>query len=145
MRVVLDHAKTTGEAIDLLSQYNIAFGVYGGHFLIADPTGDSAIVEYFDNQVQVIRTPDPWQVITNFSVGQLEEGETPTCERYLVTEQSLEEYQGKVSTEEAMAILKDASIPETLWSIVYNMTDLTLDIALYRDYNTDLQVSPPDW
>lgn len=145
MREVLDHARTTEEAIDLLNQYNIAFGETGGHFLIADPSGDSAIVEYFDNQVQIIRSPNPWQVMTNFNVGQLEKGETPDCQRYIITEESMEEAKGQVSSEEALIILEQASIPETLWSVVYNMTDKWLNIAVNRNYDEIYHATFNDW
>lgn len=145
MRVVLDYAKTTEEAIAILKQYNIAFGVTGGHFLIADPSGDSAIVEYFDDQVQVIRSPDPWQVMTNFNVGKLAEGETPSCERYIITEDSLKKVNGQVGPEEAMGILEQASVSGTLWSTVFNMTDMNMDIVLYRDYDDIFHVPFSDW
>ena len=145
MRVVLDHAKSTHEAIEILDQYNIAFGPTGGHFLIADPSGDSAIVEFFDNQMIVIRSPEPWLVMTNFNIGSLSENEEPVCERYIRTEDTLKGVQGQVSPQEAMDILEQASIPETLWSIVFNLSDISMDIALYRQYDEILQVSLADW
>jgi hypothetical protein len=145
MREVLDQARTIEEAIEILGQYNIAFGATGGHFMIADPSGDSVIVEYFDNQVQIIRNPDAWQVMTNFNVGKLSEGESPSCERYMVTEESLMEAKGQVSSEEAMRLLEQASIPETLWSVVFNMTDRSMDIVLYREYDEIYHVSLDGW
>lgn len=121
MREVLDHAKTTQEAIEILDNFNIYFGSTGGHFLIADPSGDSAIVEFYDNNMHVLRSADSWQVITNFCLGKaIESKETPTCERFLIVEESLTKKSGVISMSEAMDLLEDASVPNTIWSVVFN-------------------------
>ncbi len=55
MRIVLDHAKTTQEAVEILKEYNISLGpTRGGHYLIADPSGDSAVIEFHDGKIHVI-------------------------------------------------------------------------------------------
>jgi hypothetical protein len=146
MRLVLDHAKTTQEAIDLLAEYNISFASGGGHFLIADPSGDSAIVEYFENGVNVIRDPDPWQVITNFEVGNTDEmSEEPSYERYKLVDDILKETNGELGIMEGMDLLDQASISGTLWSIAFDMTAREIDIALYRQYDNVYHLTRDDW
>ena len=146
MRVVLDQAKTTQEAIELLAGYNISFGGGGGHFLIADPTGDSAIVEYFENEVKVIRNPDPWQVITNFNVANTTDmSEEGSYERYKITDDALRERDGVLNIEEGMVLLNNASVSGTIWSIVFDMTTLDMDIVLYRQFSDITHLSREDW
>lgn len=63
VRLLLDKAENTNEAIELLQQYD--FHASNGmmvHFAIADIYGNSVVVEYINNEMQVIDTP----VVTNF-------------------------------------------------------------------------------
>lgn len=146
MRLVLDQARTTQEAIDLLAQYNISFGSGGGHFLIADPSGDSAIVEYFDNEVNIIRDIDPWQVITNFEVGNTAEmSAEPSYERYRLVDDILRERNGELNAKESMDILNQASGSGTLWSIVFDMTAKEIDIVLFRQFENIYDLSSDGW
>ena len=65
-RLVLDHAKDVDEALTLIRQYNITFADTPVHFHIADASGKSAIVEYVDGGISVVRDDKPWQVSTNY-------------------------------------------------------------------------------
>ena len=58
---------TVDEAVELLRQYNIYFS--GGtdcHFLIADASGNSVLVEYYDGELQVVTTGENYQIASNF-------------------------------------------------------------------------------
>ena len=146
MRLVLDQARTTQEAIDLLALYNISFAGAGGHLLIADPSGDSAILEYFDDQVVVIRNPDPWQVITNFEVGNPDnQNQEPSCQRYNLVEDALEHSEGVLNIEGGLDLLSQASINGTLWSISFDMTTQEMDIVLHRQYENVFHLSKDEW
>jgi len=72
VRVVLDHARTTEEAIRLLARYNIAFPGLPVHYLIADAAGRSAVVEYVEGRMRVVRNSRTWQAATNFKLYQAE-------------------------------------------------------------------------
>src|SRR5262249_10200959 len=52
MRLILDYAKTTDEAIELLKQYNIHFVAETCHLMIADAHGKSAVVEFVDGELK---------------------------------------------------------------------------------------------
>ena len=146
MRVVLDHAKTTQEAIELLEQYNISFGSSGGHFLIADPSGDSAIVEFYDSEMQVIRDLDSWQVMTNFTVGNTAGGnEIPSYSRYKLVDDILRSTNGVLNIEEAMILLEQASVSGTIWSVAFNMTTKDIDIVLNRQFSNVFHIPGDDW
>lgn len=64
--LVLDKAATVEEAIELLKQYNIYFS--GGiecHYLIADASGHSVIVEYVNQELCVVEAVQSKKRITS--------------------------------------------------------------------------------
>jgi choloylglycine hydrolase len=136
MRRVLDHAKTTQEAIELLDTYNVAFGpTRGGHFLIADPSGDSAVVEYHGEKAHVIRSQTSWQAMTNFHLANhTDKTDDKSYSRYQKAQKALHATRGVLSAEQAMDVLKQLSVPRTRWSVVFNMSTDEVSIALYQQY-----------
>ena len=64
MRMMLDHAATVDEAIELVDDYNIYFPGMCSHHLVVDANGDAAVLEYIDGEVVVVRNDEPWQVAT---------------------------------------------------------------------------------
>ena len=67
MRIVLDKAATVEEAVELLQQYNIYFsGDIACHYLIADASGKSVLVGYYDNELQIVETDSDFQIASNF-------------------------------------------------------------------------------
>lgn len=146
MRLVLDQARTTQEALDLLAQYNITFGWGGGHLLIADPSGDSAIVEFFNDEMVVIRDSNPWQVITNFEVGNTDDmSQEGSYERYRIVNQALEEANGAINIDQGLDILQQASVSSTLWSVSFDMTSKEIYIAMYHQYDQVFQLIREQW
>ncbi len=131
-RLVLDHAKDVDEALKLIRQYNIDFADTAVHFHIADASGKSAIVEYIDGGISVIRDDKPWQVSTNFLFS---EAVQPQCWRFDAATMSLGDSQGSKSVDEAMSLLKSTSQDHTTWSVVYNLTNGQIRLALGKDYD----------
>jgi hypothetical protein len=135
IRVLLDYAGSTDEAISLLQEYNIVFPVTPIHYLISDASGSSVVVEFIDGEMHVIANDQPWQVATNFLLAEVEpKGASSPCRRYNAAFQALATADGSVSETEAMAILEEVSAPHTIWSAVYNLTTGDLGIAMDRDY-----------
>jgi hypothetical protein len=130
-RLVLDHAKDVDEALTLIRQYNIEFADTPVHFHIADASGKSAIVEYVEGGISVIRDDKPWQVSTNFLFS---EPFKPDCWRYDEAARLLGNSQGEKSADEAMSILQNTSQDHTMWSVVYNLTTGQISLALGKDY-----------
>lgn len=131
-RLVLDHAKDVDEALTLIRRYNIDFADTPVHFHVADASGKSAIVEYVDGGISVIRDDKPWQVSTNFLFSETAQ---PSCWRYNIASKSLEGSQGAKSADEAMSLLKSTSLDNTVWSVVYNLTTGRISLALGKDYD----------
>ena len=67
LRLVLDHAGTVAEAVESIGRY--AWEHAGGdHLMVADASGDAAIVEFLGNRVAAVGAGRGWQVATNTSV-----------------------------------------------------------------------------
>lgn len=142
IRLLLDYAANVDEAIALLQSINVDFG--GGpplHYLIADSSGDSAVIEFVDDEPVVLRTDEPWQVSTNFVISEVPEDErTTVCDRYQTVSQTLERAHGQITEGEAMSLLSEVSSnsPQTptMWSVVYNMTTGEIQVVVGRRYDT---------
>ncbi|MCQ2602268.1 MAG: carcinine hydrolase/isopenicillin-N N-acyltransferase family protein, partial [Treponema sp.] len=65
IRLLMDKAATTDEAVELLKKYDFhpSFG-FCVHFAICDTYGKAVAVEYIDNEISIIETP----ILTNFYV-----------------------------------------------------------------------------
>lgn len=148
IRLILDKAATVDEAIALLEQYDMNSSANSCfHFQIADAQGNSAVVEYVDNKMSVLRSDKPYQACTNFFLTpgpkyNLGKGQ----DRYETLMDILTKKNGIMTQKQAMEALKAASQPMhlekkdgkihgTQWSVVYNLDDLTADVALGCNYN----------
>ena len=112
------------------------------HYLIADASGASVIVEYWDGKLVTTEPDADYQIASNFiAYNGLNIGEGFTeFERYDTVKSKLEEGGGTISEDDAIALLADIGVRDgdedlLQWSAVYNLTDLTGQIFAHR--NTD--------
>lgn len=133
MRILLDYTKTVDEAIEKINEYNILFYQGDAHFMIADASGDSAVIEFVDGETVVHRESTDWQVCTNFVLSQ-EKGDRMGIVRYETAVERIEENDGVLSEEEAMHLLSDISQPGTVWSVIYNLKTGETEIIMGRKY-----------
>jgi hypothetical protein len=136
IRKMLDQAGTVEEAVTILQQYNIEWG--GGpplHYLIADRSGQSALVEFYQGKIQVIPTDKPWHLATNFLVSSVGDHTAVQCPRYDTIDQRLSTSAGRLDTAEAMQLLRDVSQPNTQWSIVYDLSTGEVTVTMGREYS----------
>ncbi len=130
IRLVLDKAATVEEAIELLKQYNIYFS--GGikcHYLIADASGHSVIVEYVNQELCVVEAGAEYQIASNFiAYGGLNIGEGFTeFERYDRVQNAIEANNGILETGQSIQLLADVGVfsgdtDKLQWSVLYNLT-----------------------
>jgi hypothetical protein len=136
IREMLDHASNAEEALAILQSYNIDF--VGGpplHYLIADSSGCSLLVEFYEGEMVVIPNETPWHQATNFlraSVGESAEGE---CWRYDKISQRLTEAGGQLTVQDAMDLLAEVSQGVTQWSVVYGMSSGDVNVVMGREYD----------
>ena len=141
IRLVLDKAATVEEAIELLRQYNIYFsGDISCHYLIADASGHSVIVEYYDNDLQVVETERPYQIASNFiAYNDLNIGEGFTeFERYNQVQNVLEINNGVIDKDVAIHLLAEVGVMDgdtdkLQWSVLYNLTTGNGQIFAHRN------------
>ena len=155
IRLVLDRAASTQEAVDLLRSYDM-FAVSGGdyHFYITDASGDGRVVEY-DPLVETRDLVDiPVRTATNFyqlyidkvlphqNNGIFGHGR----ERYDTIEALFDAHEGALTKELAWEALEAAHqtrdsngsnniTSNTQWSIVYDDTALTADYVIRRRWD----------
>ena len=152
IRLVLDRAATTQEAVDLLNSYDM-FATSGRdyHFFVVDASGDARVLEYDPEQEGRPLRWTKMQAITNFygCYAYLVEPNQKNGiyghgrERYDAVLDVFEQQSGNYTDDTVWAALIAASQepdPEditsnTQWSIAYNNTDLTADIVLRRHWN----------
>lgn len=131
IRLILDHAKNVDEAIALFQNYNIEFPpAPPEHYLLADPSGKSAVIEFIDGEMKVINNTEPWQVCTNFKIYESDKDDWDSCSRYKRASEALSLAKGEISQREALDIMKEVSVISTQWSAVYNMNTGAVDIVL---------------
>lgn len=139
IRLVLDKAATVEEAIELLKQYNIYFS--GGiecHYLIADASGHSVIVEYVNQELCVVESETEYQIASNFiAYNGLNIGEGFTeFERYDKVQNAIEANNGILEANQAIQLLAnigvfDGDTDKLQWSVLYNLT--TGDGAIFAN------------
>lgn len=134
IRLVLDKASSTREALTLIRQYNIRMETPPIHYLIADSSGQSVIVEFVEGRMETIENPDPWQVSTNFIITGLTNPQNAPCWRYLTAYEILSSSNGLLSGVEAWQLLQNVSVSSTRWSTVFNLRNAQVQIAMGRDY-----------
>ncbi len=151
IRLVLDRAATTQEAVDILSAYDMfATGGRDYHYYITDASGDGRVVEYDCESGGREMVVTPITAITNF-YGMYIDKVLPNQkngiyghgkERYEAVLEVLKEQKGSSSAFTVWDALEASSQepnPEditsnTQWSIDYNNTSLTADFVLRRHW-----------
>lgn len=143
IRLVLDNAATVEEAVELLRNYNIYFsGDIECHYLIADASGHSVIVEFYDSELQVVEAENDYQIASNFiAYNGLNIGEGFTeFERYDAVEKELLDNNGILNEDDVISLLakvgvQDREVDKLQWSVVYNLTTGDVRLFIHRDTN----------
>ncbi|MDE6663469.1 MAG: choloylglycine hydrolase, partial [Lachnospiraceae bacterium] len=112
-------------------------------YLIADSTGKSVIVEYYDNDLQVVETDKEYQAASNFvAYNDLNIGEGYTeFDRYYKVIKKIEDSNNSLNMDETINLLNDVGVygedgfDKLQWSVIYNMTDMSGKIWAHRNKN----------
>ena len=162
IRLVLDRAATTKEAVDLLRGYDM-FSVSGGdyHFFVTDASGDGRILEYDCHSETRDLVDLPVRSATNF-YELYKEKVLPDQyngiyghgrERYDRMEELFTQNEGSFTLQtawDALQVAEQLPKPEdktsnTQWSIVFNDTERTAEYVLRRNWNDRIPVSLADF
>jgi hypothetical protein len=142
MRLILDYAKTTDEAIDLLKQYNIHFAETTCHMMIADTAGKSAVVEFIEGDIKTTPPESFWQVCTNHQIsGRTEEESDQCCQRYQSASHQLAALPSVATSAEVMNVMESIAQPDwTMWTSVYNLSTRELQLAYRQRFSEPYRV-----
>ncbi len=135
IRLALDGAATVTEAVDIMRSHNVDFeGQTPLHYLLADATGDSALVEYHEGAIEVIRSGTGWHQMTNFVQSAVDDT-AGHCDRYDAITEELEASGGALDPAGAMALLGRVAQSSTQWSMVYDLTTGEMSVVMGQDYD----------
>jgi predicted choloylglycine hydrolase len=136
MRLILDYATSTDEAVELLRQFNVYFVAVQCHLLVADASGKSVVVEFIDGEMKTTPTRENWQVCTNHEIcGKSEAENDAVCQRYRTASDKLAAIGSSVSTSDVMKVMESVKQPSTMWTSVYNLSTGDFDFAYRRQYD----------
>lgn len=135
IRLVLDYAKDTDEAVRLLSQYDVFPSVNSAHHLaISDSNENNVVVEWRNGEIMVTET----SIATNHCLA--EDIDSPITEESKKRFATLAENHSQFGTyEDGLLALKEASYADhTLWSVIYDKNNLSSSIYFNCDWNSPL-------
>ncbi|MBE6724724.1 MAG: linear amide C-N hydrolase [Ruminococcaceae bacterium] len=151
VRLILDRAATTQEAVDLLrgcDMYSVAQGDY--HFFVTDLSGDGRVLEYDCESESRELIDTPVRTATNFYQIYIDKVLPDQYngiyghgrERYDRIEELLSANEGQYTREIAWSALEaaqqlpkpDEQTSNTQWSVVYNNHKRTAEITLRRKW-----------
>jgi hypothetical protein len=107
------------------------------HLLIADGSGKSAVVEFFDGQMHVTTTNEPWQVCTNHAIiGKSEAENDACCDRYRLASDQIAHLSSAAGPNDVMDIMASVSKENwTMWTSLYELTSGEFRVAYRRQYD----------
>ena len=136
IRFVLENAQSIDEALDIFRQYRLDWGRGPAlHYLVADQTGRSVLIEFWEGEMVVIENNKDWQAATNFLQSVYAEDLDGVCNRYDSITDQMEAADGRLSAEGAVALLAAVSQSNTQWSVVYSQGDGAVRVVMGRNYD----------
>ena len=128
---ILAKCSTVGEALAVFERYNLLTLAHV-KFLIADRAGDSAIVEWSDGELRVVRRGDAsHQVSTNFVTSAHDPDDVP-CYRHQLADRLLTEAEGEVTVATLRGLLSATHMEQQTPTVLSSICDLASgDIHVY--------------
>ncbi|MGC5012157.1 linear amide C-N hydrolase [Streptosporangium sp. DT93] len=123
IRMMLDEAATVDEAVAIMRRYDVDFTIGPQvHYLIADATGRSVVVEYARGRLNVIDD----RMLTNFTMTGTSPAQRRADGRYGTLARGLPAAR---DWSDAMGLLRSVAQTHTRWSVVYDLTDATARVV----------------
>ena len=125
IKEILSTSSTIDEAIKQFDKYAVNFGQFLGnpivHFKLVQNDGSTAIIEFVNNEMRVLRDKKISTIMTNHynSQDDIKTNSKTSHARYKIIQNSID---GVNDVSEVFMVLKDVEQKDTLWSNVYNLT-----------------------
>ena len=141
IRYVLDYAASTEEAISIFEKCNLNTDGFAYHYMIGDSTGKGAIIEYVGGKTAVKRfdAHDGGTLVcansfvTDEGISAYGKPSSDSAKRMSAIERALDGCGFELSVENSLHALYSGSQSTTRWSIVFDCTNKTMDIAVNRN------------
>ena len=110
----------------------------GNHWLLADATGKSVVVEWTpgDHQLLVFDKPGPYELLTNLTFQEGEEFLVENCPRYRKARPLLEK--GVRDTADMLEVMKAMRITgpgRSLWTSVMDLNARTFEVRYFKEFD----------
>lgn len=160
VREILDHAASLDEAIAIAQRYNIfdnGRDLITHHIFLADAHSGSAVLEWNNGQMEVLRSGADPQVVTNRPLFGKSDGHLrQDCRRYCSLAEDLDKAGPEFGWQQGMAALEDAAQHNenyfiegerwkvsSQWSAIFDMTHGSAYVCVNRKYDTIYQLAVP--
>jgi len=132
IRVLMDRCATVDEAVELLDSYDIhSHNGVRQHLFIADTSGKSVVVEWFDDRMYV----NELNAVTNSVLTPGDHYGEEADRRLDVILEELDVNEGILTIDQAAALLEKVCLGDmTQWSAVYDLNSFKADIYVDKDY-----------
>ncbi|WP_309238781.1 carcinine hydrolase/isopenicillin-N N-acyltransferase family protein [Actinoplanes aureus] len=135
LRLMLDRSATVDQALTLLDRFNLDFDDGPPlHYLIADRSGASAVVEFVDGKRVVTRGGTRWHALTNFRLAGADAAVKQADRRYATARAALDERAGVLNRQQAFDVLRAVAQPHTQWSITYQPHSGAVHVVARQDW-----------
>jgi predicted choloylglycine hydrolase len=139
IRGILDTCINVEEAIKFFNKFNYHDAIEGTncHFMVTDAKGNSAVIEYINNEMKVIKPIGNYSFVTNFYLyfDRISEIKGGLDYRYDILKENLNDSNVKMAWNEAMELLNKVHQEITLWSNIYDTRNSTVITAFRSDYS----------
>ena len=134
---IMEECSTTEEAIEIVKKYNWGIESQGGHMMIADCNGNSAVFEWLKGELVILKG-DKNQIITNTPLAYCEKNYNK-CWRLSKAHKMLDGI--SVSEESLQKTLKSVAQKDDIETLVSRIIDLKKrEITMYYQRNFDVPV-----
>lgn len=149
---ILAECSTVKQAVNMIQAYTLPedHGVFG-HFLIADASGDSAVIEQIEGKLKVLRREQDFQVATNFYLTKPSLGNHP-CKRYdratealkALTEPSVDAIRSILTSVSGRGRSASGEEGGTLYSNVYDLRNREVTVYYKQAFDKPLKIRLAD-
>ncbi|MBQ9510430.1 MAG: linear amide C-N hydrolase [Clostridia bacterium] len=141
IRYVLDRAASTDEAIALFENCNLHTEGFAYHYMLGDADGHGAVIEYIDGALAVKRFDAnnggalvcANSYVSDEGIAEFGKPSADSSKRMGAITSALEKSNYELTVQNSLHALYSGSQTTTRWSIVFDCTNKTTDIAINRN------------
>jgi hypothetical protein len=141
MRIVMDKCATVDEAVALIGSVRVWFPDEGNHWLLADASGKSVVIEWdMNKKMVVLDRKGPWELITNSALQMGDPNVVKECWRY---RKAMPRLEAGVHGTGQMLDLMNGIRSNTLWMSVMDLNARRIEVHYFKEFNTKYEFALP--